>query len=57
MEAARGLLLKVAWELAIGTVFLQQLHLGDIGQPIVATHAGGVLGGLLGYLLLRSKVK
>lgn len=51
-----GLLLKVAWELATGTVFLQQLHLGDIGQPIVATHAGGVVGGLLGYWLLGSRV-
>lgn len=46
-----GVLLKVAWELVTGTVVLQQLHLGDIGQPIVATHAGGVLGGLLGYAL------
>lgn len=52
-----GLLLKVAWELVTGTVFLQQLHLGDIGQPIVATHAGGALGGLVGYLLLGLKVK
>lgn len=46
-----GLLLKAAWELATGAVLLQQLHLGDIGQPIVATHAGGALGGLLGYWL------
>lgn len=52
-----GLLLKVAWELATGAVFLQQLHLGDIGQPIVATHAGGALGGLLGYWVLGRREK
>ncbi|MEJ2201006.1 MAG: rhombosortase, partial [Desulfuromonadaceae bacterium] len=44
-----ALLLKCAWELWSGNVFLQNLHLGDIGQPIVSTHAGGALGGLLGY--------
>lgn len=46
-----GLLLKTLWELWSGTAFLQHLHLGDIGQPVVATHAGGVLGGILGYKL------
>lgn len=50
-----GLLLKVAWELVSGTVVLQQLHLGDIGQPIVATHAGGVMGGILGGQLFGSR--
>jgi len=48
-----GLLLKSCWELLSGTAFLQHLHLGDIGQPIVATHAGGVIGGLLGYIFIR----
>jgi rhomboid family GlyGly-CTERM serine protease len=45
-----GLLLKIVWELWSGTAFLQGFHLGDIGQPIVATHAGGVIGGILGYM-------
>jgi len=48
-----GLSVKTVWELWTGTAFLQHLHLGDIGQPIVATHAGGVVGGLAGYLLLQ----
>ena len=52
-----GLLLKIAWELWTGTAFLQGLHLGDIGQPIVATHAGGVIGGLLGYRLMTLATK
>ncbi len=44
--------LKVAWELWSGTVFLHFLHFGDIGHPIVATHAGGVLGGVVGYVVI-----
>lgn len=48
-----GLLLKVTWELWTGTAFLQGFHLGNIGQPIVATHAGGVIGGILGYMLIK----
>ncbi|SHI60908.1 rhomboid family GlyGly-CTERM serine protease [Malonomonas rubra DSM 5091] len=43
------LLLKTGWEVLSGNVFLHQLHLGDIGQPIVSTHAGGVLAGLTCY--------
>lgn len=49
-----ALLLKTAWELWSGIVFLQFLHLGDIGHPIVATHAGGVIGGVVGFLLATS---
>ncbi len=44
-----GLFLKIGFELSTGTAFLQQLHFGDIGQPIVATHAGGALAGAIGY--------
>jgi len=47
-----GLLLKTGWELWTGTAFFQGFHLGDIGTPIVATHAGGVLGGMLGCKLM-----
>lgn len=46
-----GLLAKTTWELWTGTAFLQQWHFGDIGVPIVTTHAGGLLGGLLGFAL------
>jgi hypothetical protein len=46
-----GLLAKTAWELWTGAAFLQHWHFGDIGQPIVTTHAGGVLGGLLVFAL------
>lgn len=44
-----GLLVKTGWELYSGQAFLQNLHFGNIGQPIVSTHAGGILGALLFY--------
>ena len=44
-----GLLVKIGWEFATGTAFLQQLHFGNIGQPVVSTHAGGVIAGLFCY--------
>ncbi len=49
-----GLALKLAWELGSGRILLQGLHLGEIGLPIVATHVGGALGGLLGYAGLKT---
>jgi rhomboid family GlyGly-CTERM serine protease len=52
-----GLLLKVVLELWTGTAFLQDFHLGDIGQPIVSTHAGGVIGGMLGSKLMSAMRK
>lgn len=49
-----GLLAKTAWELWSNTAFLQQYHFGDIGVPIVTTHAGGVIGGLLVFGLVSA---
>lgn len=46
-----GLLAKAGWELWQGQVFFSGLHLGNIGHPVVSTHAGGILGGALAYLL------
>lgn len=50
-----GLLAKTAWELCSGSVFLHQWHIGDIGIPIVTTHAGGLLGGLLAFTLAQHR--
>ncbi len=47
-----GVLLKCTVEMAAGQVFLSSLHLGTIGTPIVATHAGGALGGIAAFSLL-----
>lgn len=49
------LILKTGWELISGTIILQQFHLGDIGQPIVATHAGGMLSGLISYHFRKNR--
>ncbi|HBT83276.1 MAG: rhombosortase [Desulfuromonadales bacterium GWD2_61_12] len=49
-----GLVTKTAGELYTGTAFLQQWHFGDIGVPIVATHAGGLLAGLLAFVIAKS---
>jgi rhomboid family GlyGly-CTERM serine protease len=44
-----GVLLKVAWELATGSVIFSFAHFGDVGTPIVSTHLGGIIGALLVY--------
>lgn len=41
--------LKSAWELWTGQVVFASLHLGDYGTPLVACHAGGILGAMLVY--------
>lgn len=40
---------KSLYELSTGHVFLESLHLGQTGQPLVASHAGGIVGGLLAF--------
>jgi hypothetical protein len=49
-----GLIFKIIWELLSGAAFLQQLHLGDIGNPIVSTHAGGVIAGIVCYKIHKA---
>ncbi len=44
---------KCLYELHTGQVFLQSLHLGQTGHPIAASHAGGVLGGLLAFVGIK----
>ena len=43
---------KSLMEFVTGTVFLSQMHMGEFGIPIVASHLGGVLGGAL-YIILQ----
>jgi rhomboid family GlyGly-CTERM serine protease len=45
--------LKSAHELWSGHVVFEFLHMGMCGQPIAASHAGGVIGGLLAYALFN----
>ncbi|RMG58301.1 MAG: rhombosortase [Gammaproteobacteria bacterium] len=52
-----GLFGKCAWELWQGQVVFADLHFGGIGHPVVSTHAGGLLGGLFGWLMLNIPTK
>jgi rhomboid family GlyGly-CTERM serine protease len=45
--------LKSAYELWSGHVVFEFLHMGMCGQPIAASHAGGVIGGLLAFALFN----
>lgn len=44
---------KSVYELCSGQVFLESLHMGLTGQPVAASHAGGVLGGLLAFVSIK----
>ena len=42
-----GLFTKVGLEILWGDKAVSALHLGDIGTPIVTSHLGGIVGGIL----------
>ena len=46
--------LKAMYEALTGTVMFEFLHFGLCGSPVAVSHAGGVLGGILGYYLLAN---
>jgi rhomboid family GlyGly-CTERM serine protease len=48
---------KSIYELACGRVVFAFMHLGLCGLPVAACHAGGVLGGLIGFLLFHLKTE
>jgi rhomboid family GlyGly-CTERM serine protease len=48
-----AVVVKSIYELYSGQVFLESLHMGLTGQPVVASHAGGVLGGLLAFVIMK----
>lgn len=52
-----GLLMKTCFEMASGAVILHQLHIGDIGQPIVSTHAGGIVAGFITFKIVMAMHK
>jgi hypothetical protein len=44
---------KVVIEAATGSVLFSKLHFGDVGVPIPVSHLGGVVGGVVGYLIVN----
>lgn len=45
---------KSAYELWSGQVLFEFMHMGLCGQPVAASHAGGVMGGLLAFCLFNA---
>ena len=46
------LVIKCVFELILGETIFSSMHLGAVGKPMLACHAGGVLGGFLAYAAL-----
>ncbi len=46
---------KCVYEIITGDVFFAFLHFSLCGSPLVACHAGGVVGGVASFLLMRQK--
>jgi hypothetical protein len=44
--------IKSAYELWAGQVFLEFMHMGLCGNPVAASHAGGVIGGVTIFALI-----
>lgn len=41
---------KTAFEVITGTLPLSWMHIGELGKPILVSHAGGVIAGIIGYI-------
>ena len=52
-----GLIGKCLYETLSGSMLWSGLHFGSIGVPNPLAHGGGVLGGVLSYLVLNQKPK
>lgn len=50
-----GVVSKSVFEAATGNVLFASWHLGSLGTPIAACHAGGILGALAASILLRTQ--
>lgn len=44
---------KAAYELVTGRMFLEFLHFGLLGSPVAVSHAGGVIGALVAWSILK----
>ena len=46
-------ILKSAFEAAYGQASFTSLHFGLLGEPVAVCHAGGVLGGIAGFVIVH----
>jgi rhomboid family GlyGly-CTERM serine protease len=45
---------KSMYEAIAGNVFFEFMHMGLCGSPLAVSHAGGVLGGIIGFSIVMS---
>ena len=50
-----GLIAKCIYEVIVGHVVLESMHLGDVGVPVVASHLAGVVGAVGSFCLLNTQ--
>ena len=48
-----GLVAKCIYEVTVGHVVFESMHLGDVGVPVVASHLAGVVGAVGSFCLLN----
>jgi rhomboid family GlyGly-CTERM serine protease len=48
--------IKSIAEMWSGDVVFSSLHLGSVGIPIVASHLGGVIGGIVSFIILNKRI-
>jgi len=49
-----GLIAKCIYEVTVGHVVFESMHLGDVGVPVVASHLWGVIGALAVFPICNS---
>ncbi len=50
-----GLVAKCIYEVTVGHVIFESMHLGDVGVPVVASHLAGVVGAVGSFFLLNTQ--
>ena len=50
-----GLIVKCIYEVAVGHVLFESMHLGDVGVPVVASHLWGIIGAVVSFCLLNTQ--
>ena len=48
--------IKSIIEVLTGKVMFAFLHIGDVGTPLTICHAGGVLAGIIAFVVFRTKI-
>ena len=52
-----GLVVKCIYEVTVGHVVFESMHLGDVGVPVVASHLWGVIGAAISFYLFKLTIR